>query len=151
MRIVVLEDNAERCEAMRDCLSDRLYTFGAHFFADAKQTIAFLAEHADDTIAISLDHDLEPALVPGQFAPDPGTGRDVVDFLAARPPIFPVLIHSSNSAAAAGMNLALTDAGWNTHVTTPYGDLDWIAELWLPTLRRAILDHSVTHAAAGSH
>jgi hypothetical protein len=43
------------------------------------------------------------------------------------------------------------DAGWNTHFTTPYGDLDWIAQHWLPTLRRAILDHGAAHVAAGSH
>jgi hypothetical protein len=36
------------------------------------------------------------------------------------------------------MEMVLADNGWTTYRITPYGDLEWIDELWLPTLRRAL-------------
>jgi hypothetical protein len=140
MKIVILEDNADRCAVMRDCLADRLYTFEPHFFAQARDVVAYLTEFADQTIAISLDHDLEPAVSGGLDVGDPGTGRDVAEFLASRSPFCRVVVHSSNLLAASGMEMVLADAGWTTHRVTPYGDLDWIPERWLPTMRKAIVN-----------
>jgi len=147
-KIIVLEDNAERLAAMRDSLNDRLSTFDARFFASAKEIISFLAEHAEDTIAISLDHDLEPILNTELGPIDAGTGRDVADYLAARSPFCPVVIHSSNSGAVLGMQPVLADAGWTTHRVVPGNDMSWVAEWWLPTLEKAIFDYQAATVVA---
>jgi hypothetical protein len=150
MKIVILEDNAERRAAMRACLDDRLYTFEPHFFVHARDVIAFLSEFAEQTIAISLDHDLEPSVSSELGIMDPGTGRNVADFLVGRAPFCPVLIHTSNLNASSGMEMLLADAGWITFRVAPYGDLDWIWEQWLPTLRKAVLNFSRAPVAAGA-
>jgi hypothetical protein len=61
---------------------------------------------------------------------DPGTGRDVADWLATNRPVCPVIIHSTNDLAVPGMQRVLEDSGWNCRCVTPYGDLDWIREIW---------------------
>jgi hypothetical protein len=140
MKIVVLEDNTDRCGVMRSCLADRFWQYELKFFDQPEAIINYLAEYLSDTLLISLDHDIE--LLPdgaGGFI-DPGTGREVADFLACQTPGCPVLIHSSNAAAAVGMQMALDDAGWTTYTVAPYGDLAWIEEAWFPTVRRAIVD-----------
>ena len=42
MKIVILEDNAERQAIMRACIADRFYTFDAHIFDDAAEMVAYL-------------------------------------------------------------------------------------------------------------
>jgi hypothetical protein len=139
MKIVILEDNTERRNAMRRFLAGRLSQDELCFFEDAPATIQYLAANLDDTLIIALDHDLE--LLPDKQAglTDPGTGRDVADFLARRPPACPVVIHTTNSTAGTGMELVLQEANWETHRVYPYGDLEWIAESWFPAVRRAII------------
>jgi CheY-like chemotaxis protein len=139
MMIVILEDNIDRQAAMRACLADRFYTFETHFFDDAREMIRFLDEHLADTLAISLDHDLE--LKPGRSDRliDPGTGRMVADFLATKSPSCPVVIATTNAPAAEGMKCVLRDAGWKTRRVVPFDDMQWIETEWFPTLRRAIV------------
>jgi CheY-like chemotaxis protein len=140
MKIVVLEDNAERCRVMRGCLADRFGQYELKFFDRPQAAISYLAEHLPDVLLISLDHDFE--LLPdseGGFV-DPGTGREVADFLAGCLPVCPVVIHSSNGPAALGMQTTLEDAGWTTRTVAPYDDLEWIQEAWFPTVRRTIVD-----------
>src|SRR2546423_12419540 len=123
---------------MRACLADRFYQYPAHFFDDAGEMIRFLDEHLADTLVISLDHDLD--LKPGADGRciDPGTGREVADYLAAKEPVCPVIIHTTNAPAAAGMELVLHDAGWQTRRVVPFGDMEWIETHWFPAVRRAI-------------
>lgn len=135
MTIAVLEDNAERIATMRDNLTDKFPFFELQFFASAGPAITWLQEHLDAVICLSLDHDLERQL----NEPDPGTGRDVADFLTTQAPRFPIVIHSTNVHAAIGMEAALQDADWTVSRLTPYGNLEWIAEAWLPILRAAIV------------
>jgi Cyclic-phosphate processing Receiver domain len=139
MKIVILEDNDERQAEMRRCLQDRFHQYELVFFADAAAMVDYLATRLDDTIAICLDHDLE--LIPdGQGRPlDPGTGRVVADFLASQSPRCPVVIHTSNSAAAVGMEMVLQEAGWKTYRVLPMNDLEWITTDWFRSVRRAIV------------
>jgi hypothetical protein len=140
MKIVVLEDNVERCSAMRSCLADRFPQYELKFFHQPEGLVGYQAEHLADVLLISLDHDFE--LLPdgaGGFI-DPGTGRQVADFLVNQTPACPVIIHSSNSSAALGMQMALAEADWTTCIVAPYGDLAWIEEAWFPAVRRAIVD-----------
>jgi hypothetical protein len=139
MKIAILEDNEARVAAMRACLRDKLPEYELRMFSAAEETINFLRASLGDTIVISLDHDLE--LVPdgpGRMV-DPGSGRDVADFLARRAPGCPVVIHTTNSAAAVGMEAALQESRWKTYRVVPFNDTAWIATDWLKTMRRAIL------------
>jgi hypothetical protein len=139
MKIVILEDNVERQGEMRHCLADRFGQFDTLFFAVSSEMNAYLDAHLSETLAISLDHDLD--LLPGANGTwiDPGTGREVADFLAGRAPVCPIIIHTTNVPAAAGMEFALQEASWVTERVVPHDDLEWIAADWFPALRRAIV------------
>ena len=75
--------------------------------------IAFLERELESVDLISLDHDLGPARLVGEEQLDPGTGRDVTRFLAARPPRCPVIVHTSNPLGREGMVTDLELAGWS--------------------------------------
>jgi CheY-like chemotaxis protein len=139
MKILILEDNADRQLAMQRCLRDRFHQYEFVFFDDAKKMLVFLEKNLDCALIISLDHDLEPKLQHNGQSVDPGTGRDVADFLARQAPACPVIIHTTNSAAGDGMEFLLRDAHWQTHRVFPWGDLEWIASQWLPTVRNAVV------------
>lgn len=139
MKIVVLEDNLDRQRAMRECLADRFPMYEQHFFATAADMIRFLEQSLEETLVIALDHDLELQPGPNGSWIDPGTGRDVADFLTRREPVCPVIIHTTNTPAAAGMELTLSDAGWRTARVIPFDDLTWIATDWFRAMRRGIV------------
>src|SRR5438132_5373899 len=105
MKIAILEDNIDRQEVMRAYLTDRFYMYDICIFDDASEMITFLHEHLTDTLVISLDHDLELKPGPKGRCLDPGTGREVADYLATKEPACPVNIHTTNSQAAAGMEM----------------------------------------------
>lgn len=139
LRLLILEDDSRRIDAMRERLEDRLPQYDTLLLPDcASFTTAFL-EAPERVLAVSLDHDLEPQ--PSSQA-DPGTGRDVADFLANLSPTndrVPVLIHSTNILAADGMERVLNEAGYHVTRVVPYGDLEWISQAWFPAFRRLIL------------
>jgi CheY-like chemotaxis protein len=139
MKIVILEDNEDRQAAMKRLLADRFHTFEAQFFANAFDVIQYLREHLSETIAISLDHDLEIQMSNGE-AHDPGTGREVAEFLATQSPVCAVILATTNRPAAVAMETALREAGWHTRQIVPWNDLEWIAKDWFPAIRRAIVD-----------
>jgi hypothetical protein len=138
-KIVILEDNEDRREAMRRCLQDRFYQFEHVFFDEATPFIQYLRDHLTESIVICLDHDLELKTNGDGTSHDPGTGREIVDYLAKLQPVCPVVIHSSNEAAALGMELALQEAKWTTFRIAPFGDLEWIPTQWFRCVRRAIV------------
>lgn len=139
MKIVILEDNDEQQRAMQHCLEDRFHQYEARFFAMAREMINYLQDHLHETIVISLDHDLE--VMPGSAGAllDTGTGREVADYLASLTPVCPVIIHTTNSPAAVGMDFALQEAHWATWRVVPHDDLEWINEDWFPVIRPAIV------------
>ncbi len=109
------------------------------FFTDSVSMIRFLSDHLQETIALSLDHDLDGSYdAEGRFI-DAGTGRDMANYLAKRAPVCPVLIHTSNSLAAIGMEMELRDAKWQTRRVLPFDDLAWIGRDWFPELRRLLV------------
>lgn len=143
LAIVVLEDNEDRIRAMADCLADKFPFFELRFFRSAPQAIQWLDEHLSQAACIALDHDLEPSAENGS---DPGTGRDVADFLAWRQPHCPVVIHSSNVPASVGMEMALTDVGWAVSRVLPYENTTWIASAWLTAIRDAVVQSAASSA-----
>ncbi len=148
LKIAILEDNQDRQAAMADCLADRFYNYERLFFKTSCEFIHFLEQHLSEIIVISLDHDLE--LKPhknGQII-DGGTGREVADYLAGKTPVCPVVIHSTNSNAALGMEINLQEAHWKTKRVIPWGDLEWIPTRWFQAIRQAILESAVEKATA---
>ena len=139
MQIVILEDNVDRCRVMQECIADRFPQYPVVYFRSAPVMIQYLDHSIDRVIAISLDHDLEPETLEPDEA-DPGIGRDVADRLATRSPTCPIVIHSTNTFGALGMKDVLEQAGWLTYSVTPFDDTAWIPQVWLPTMRRAIVD-----------
>ena len=95
---------------------------------------------SDDCDAMLFEQDrdnwLVARLVPG--ARDLAYSAFVVDFLATRQPTCPVLIHTTNSLAAPGMELALEDSGWTHRRVVPYNGLQWIRTAWLPEVDDAL-------------
>ena len=140
LEVVILEDDPRRRRAMRVALADRLPQYPPRFFTTAAEAARYLDDHLDRALLVVLDHDLDPIPVHPRRSLDAGTGRDVADFLAARDPCCPVVIHTTNRPAAVGMEAELADAGWDVSIVTPYGDLEWIAGDWLRAVRIAAVD-----------
>lgn len=133
-RILILEDNADRREAMSDCLGKRLPQHTLHMTDDPDEFIQYVREFAGDILAVSLDHDLHER-------PDQSTtltGMRVVDHLVTIPPAFPVLMHTSNRHDGETMRSRLVDAGWRVRWVIPFDGTTWIPSDWYRALKRAI-------------
>lgn len=139
LKIAILEDNLDRQAVMRACLADRFYTFDAHFFDDSSEMVRFLEAHLSETVVIALDNDLELKPGPEGKCIDPGSGCDVAAFLASQSPACPVIIHTTNTAAAAKMQDMLRGAGWKMRRVIPFEDMKWIETDWFFAIRRAIV------------
>ena len=137
-QIVILEDCMERRRLMTDVLRDRFAQVGVLFFYTSGEAIVHLRENMDRLLAVILDHDLELIEVDKHRLIDPGTGRDVADYLATQSPVCPVVVHSTNSPAAIGMLAALEDAGWSTERVIPVGEFKWIRTIWIKAVQDAI-------------
>ncbi|MHC5539710.1 cyclic-phosphate processing receiver domain-containing protein [Singulisphaera rosea] len=144
MKIVILEDDMRRMEAMRDWLVDRFYQFEILFFDSAFDLIDYLKYSTEEIIALSLDHDLLPKVSDDGQNCDPGTGRDVADYLATIRSFCSVVIHAANQFGAIGMESVLVEAGWQVCRVSPFDDLQWIHDTWYPAIRRAIVFFGTT-------
>lgn len=131
VKIAILDDEPERIAEMGRCLARCGSGCEVIAFDNAPDMVAWLADHLESVQLIGLDHDLGPTRMRDDAIFDPGTGRDVADWLAERAPACPILIHTTNAFAAPGMVLALESAGWRCARVSPYGDLDWVAEVWV--------------------
>jgi hypothetical protein len=130
----MLEDDHERIEIFSAVLRERWPEVELRFWRTAPTFIEHYSTVAVPPLLIALDHDL---FKDDPLDPDPGDGRDVARFLVAQPPISPVLIHSTNSAAADSMLFALQEADWKASRISPLGE-DWIEEDWFPMATRII-------------
>jgi hypothetical protein len=136
--VVTLEDDEPRRTAMSQALESAMPETEYLFFDNAPDMIEWLERHLRSVDLICLDHDLGPNIErEGEFF-DPGTGREVADFLAGREPSCPVIIHSSNAPAVEGMKFALEDAGWKTQRVVPFDNLDWIGGEWIEAVVRCL-------------
>lgn len=149
-KIVILEDNSDRQVVMRACLAAQFARYEARFFDNPTEMIRFLREHLSNTLVISLDHDLDLLPGPDGRCIDPGTGREVADFLAKNEPTCPVIIHTTNGTAAVGMEAVLREAGWKTRRVVPFDDMHWIETAWFSAIRRAIVGPVRDNSTPGS-
>lgn len=139
MKILILEDDARRRQSMSDCLVDRFPQYEIVFARTATEMNRLVQRHLVDACLIALDHDLELIESADGRLIDSGTGRDVADGLALRTPACPIVIHSTNSPAAVGMQMVLEEAGWDVHRVLPFNDLEWIPTIWFRTVRDAVV------------
>jgi hypothetical protein len=107
-------------------------------FDNAPDIIEWLHDHLEETVLICLDHDLGANRLRDGESFDPGTGRDVADYLATRKPVCPVVIHTTNSLAAPGMTRTLEEAGWSWSRVVPYNDLEWVRGEWIGRVAQAL-------------
>lgn len=138
--IAILDDQAERSEAMRAALAMAAPGLDLVLFDNAPDMIRWLPLHLSELALISLDHDLGPDRKRDGRVFDPATGRIVATVLATLTPSCPVIIHSSNRDAALGMKFCLRDAGWTTEQVVPTPDLDWIGNEWTAKVRELLGD-----------
>lgn len=136
--ILILEDDPNRIREFNQCLCECCIGHNIVAFDNAPDTIEWLRDHLEETVLICLDHDLGPNRIRGSDVFDPGTGRDVADYLASRKPHCPIVIHTTNSLAAPGMILTLEDAGWSMARVVPYDDLEWVRADWLDCVGKAL-------------
>jgi hypothetical protein len=136
--VVLLEDDPDRTREMTRTLRELEPQCQLVTIDNAPDMIAWLVEHLEDASLICLDHDLGPNRVRNDEVFDPGTGRDVADYLATRTPVCPVIVHTSNSLAAPGMAMVLEDTGWQHSRVVPFDDLKWIRAAWTPDVLEAL-------------
>jgi hypothetical protein len=132
--ILIMDDNEERLTIMRSSLTNSYPDYQIKTFDNAPDTIEWLRSNIDSLILMSLDHDLGPNRERKGQVFDPGIGKDVVDFLVSQTPVCPVVIHSSNYIGRDSMIFDLEGANWKVSFVSPYGDLEWIHELWKPEM-----------------
>ncbi len=136
--IAVLDDEPDRIAAMAPLLQRLFADRHGEVFDNAPDMIAWLQDHLRECVLICLDHDLGPNRTRNGNVFDPGIGRDVADYMATCPPVCPMIIHTTNSMAAPGMEMVLSDAGWSCSRVVPYGYNDWIGESWIEEVQTVI-------------
>lgn len=142
MRLVILEDNADRRQAMEVAISDRFGEIDVEFFVAVPPLIERLETTGlYDVALISLDHDLDMLTNPDGTIQDPGTGVDAANWLARQPAVAPVIVHTTNTSAGDQMVDRLLQAGWSCGRVTPYSGEDWIHEQWISLVRKLIVAH----------
>lgn len=124
--LLMLEDDADRIARFKSVIESRTPSATLTVYRTAHLFIDAYSKLSEPPTLIALDHDL---FVDSPNDPDPGDGRDVARFLAELPPACPILIHSTNAAAADSMLFALRDAGWIVERIAPLGG-GWIEEYW---------------------
>lgn len=129
--VCILEDDERRRDAMKLALAAADIDAHVATFATASEIMNFIKSNRHVIALLSLDHDLVPVQNTDGGSVDSGTGRDVTTFLLSYKPFAPVIIHSSNSMAAIGMEACLQEGGWSVCRLAPYGDLAWVTEIWI--------------------
>jgi hypothetical protein len=128
--LFMLEDDRERIDRFTATLRAIDPSLPLKVWRSARQMIPEIEPCLPAARLISLDHDLEP--VEGED--DPGDGIDVARFLAARPPVCPVIVHSSNGSRSDWMIGEFELGGWKYRRVAPIGD-DWIESYWGAVVR----------------
>jgi hypothetical protein len=133
--ILLLEDNSERLERFGATLRQVAPAMRLVTWRSARVMVREVEGFLPSAALISLDHDLDP---PADDADDPGDGLEVAKFLALRPPVCPVIVHTSNTERGLWMMGEFELAGWRHRRVAPIGD-DWIERDWARVARRLLV------------
>ncbi|MCZ6564754.1 MAG: hypothetical protein O6852_01255, partial [Gammaproteobacteria bacterium] len=90
---LVLEDNLNRTESFYEAASLTDTKVSIKVWRIASLMIEELPNYINEASLISLDHDLYKHK---DDDPDPGTGREVANYLSTLVPSCPIIIHSTN-------------------------------------------------------
>lgn len=133
-----MEDEIERISVMKALLHDEFSDCDIIFFDNAPEMLDWFKANLNKTSLICLDHDLGPdRMIKGEIV-DPGTGRDITDYLETQKPVCPVIIHTTNSFGRDAMKIALQDEGWDINVVFPTAEITWIQTSWKKAVKEAI-------------
>lgn len=131
--LLMLEDDRERIERFTATLGAIAPSVPLVVWRSARTMIREIEPFLPASRLISLDHDLEP----NEGEDEPGDGIDVARYLAARPPICPVIVHSSNGSRSDWMIGEFELGGWKCKRVAPIGD-DWIEAYWGAVVRKIL-------------
>ena len=130
----MLEDDGERIERFTAVVKVIAPAMPFVVWRSAKKMVREVEPFFAAARLISLDHDLEP--YEGDTE-DPGDGIEVARFLAERPPVCPIIVHSSNGTRSDWMVGELELGGWDYTRVAPIGD-DWIEAYWRVVARKLL-------------
>jgi hypothetical protein len=132
--VLMLEDDSERIERFTAVLKAIAPSLPLTIWRNARRMIREVDPFLPSARLISLDHDLEPQEGDEE---DPGDGIDVARYLAARKPLCPVIVHSSNRSRSDWMMGEFELGGWKAKRVAPIGD-DWIEAYWRVVVRKLL-------------
>lgn len=141
--IVILENNKKRIDLMRHHLEQKFPNEALLFFDNAPEIISWLKLHLEKCLLISLEYNLGPSWTGQNKVFEPGTGREVVDYLATQTPQCPLIFHASNKEGEIGMEMGLIETHWIFERVTTFKDLKWIEKTWLPLVH--LLLNPISH------
>ena len=140
MLVAILDDDRDRCAEMERVLSGLVPGVEIETFDSAPDMIAWLARHIEDVALISLAHDLGPSRLRDGMLFDPGTGRDVTDFLVEMDRKFPVVVHGTAGQRSKSMVALLEHEGWPCLRVEPRREEKWIGADWAPRVNDLLSD-----------
>ncbi len=138
--IFVLENDPVRIGAMRESLESSMLAGSATFIDNAPDAVAWLSRNLGRCGVISLDHDLGGEQMRDGCSFDPGSGRDIANYLAERTPVCPVLLHTDNFFVRPGIISVLESGSWKHSFVSPGNGIAWVSREWLPQIIRLLGD-----------
>lgn len=123
---------------MRAVLAGLEPEFSGRYFDSAPDMLLWLASELPSVALMSLDYDLGGLRERDGGFFHPGTGGDVVGFLAERSPVCPVIVHTSCASAAEEMLETLRSAGWESSRVAPVSSSEWIEDAWAAEVARLL-------------
>lgn len=138
MLVAILDDDTRRRNEMERSLTQARPEASLEHFDNAPDIIAWLARNLGSVVLVSMAHDLGPNRLRDGMLFDPGTGRDVTDFMVELDDPFPVVVHAKNCPGSRSMIAVLERAGWPCRRVLPKSDLKWIKTQWLPGVEKLL-------------
>jgi hypothetical protein len=132
MIVAILDDDSSRCAEMERSLIRAVSEATLEFFDSAPDMIAWLARHMEEVALVSLSHDLGPSRLLDGMLFDPGTGRDVTDFIVEMDRPVPVVVHARSGSGGRSMLAMLEHSEWPCIRVEPQDGLEWIDTEWTP-------------------
>jgi hypothetical protein len=131
--VLLLEDDPARVGRFVAAVRALSSNLSLRVWRDAHAMMREAGPLLEAAVLVSLDHDLVPER-PGH---DPGDGYLAAQWLAARPVVPPVIIHTSNATRADWMAGAFELTGRAFRTVAPIGD-DWIERDWVSVARELL-------------
>ena len=105
---------------------------------NSPDAIVWLSQNLIHCGVISLNHDLGPERLRDGVMFDPGTGRDVANYLSERSPVCPVILHTDSFFIRPRLQSILDSSNWAHTFVSPGNGTDWINNAWLPVVLKLL-------------